>query len=407
MKTIYLKKNVLDAARDRIRWIFDEFENVVASVSGGKDSTVIWELTLEIAREKGRLPLRTLFVDQEAEWSYTIDIMRYMMSHPDVEPWWYQIPIKIENSSTFESVYQNCWGVGEEWLRPKEEDPRTIKENTYGFETWSAGMFGKIAAKDFPNQKTAFIAGVRAEEAPKRRVGLTSTATYKHVTWGAKLTNKGEYYTLYPLYDWSYTDIWKAIHEYKWVYNKVYDYFYMYGVKTQQMRVSNLHHETAINSLFIVQEIDADVYSALTKRMKGIDAAGKIGKKDFFPKELPYMFKSWKEYRDYLLPLLLQDEKEVVRFRNKFEKLDKRYAEIRNPDDLHAVQVASIIANDVMFTKMTNWERRPSVWLWRKYWEKGCPVKNGAMDEMIKRKPDGSYVESPKAKEWKHDPRQD
>jgi len=70
---IYSKQTVYEAALDRIRFIFDEFPNVIVGVSGGKDSTVVFQLALIVAREKNRLPLKTMFLDQEAEWQATID----------------------------------------------------------------------------------------------------------------------------------------------------------------------------------------------------------------------------------------------------------------------------------------------------------------------------------------------
>ena len=33
----YKEDNVLEAARQRIAYIFDEFENIIVSISGGKD----------------------------------------------------------------------------------------------------------------------------------------------------------------------------------------------------------------------------------------------------------------------------------------------------------------------------------------------------------------------------------
>lgn len=36
----YLEKNVYEATMERIKFIFDEFDNVLVSFSGGKDSTV-------------------------------------------------------------------------------------------------------------------------------------------------------------------------------------------------------------------------------------------------------------------------------------------------------------------------------------------------------------------------------
>ena len=52
---IYLKQNVLEAARERIAWVFDEFDGEIeVAFSGGKDSTVILELALEEAEKRGR-----------------------------------------------------------------------------------------------------------------------------------------------------------------------------------------------------------------------------------------------------------------------------------------------------------------------------------------------------------------
>lgn len=267
-------------------------------MSGGKDSTVTLNLALKVAEEKGRLPLKVMFIDQEAEWDMVIDYMRRLMADPRVEPLWLQCPIKLFNATSHTECWLNCWEDGKEWIREKE--PNSIKINKYGTDRFKE-LFGAFIDVEYPNVKTAYLGGVRAEESPARMIGLTSTAKYKDITWG-KCTNKEmQHYTFYPLYDWSYTDIWKAIHDNKWEYCKLYDFMYQYGVPVKDMRVSNVHHETAVKSLFILQEIVGDLWNRLTQRISGINTAGQLKNISFMcPKELPFMFKSWNEYRDYL-----------------------------------------------------------------------------------------------------------
>jgi len=85
---ILSSKNVYAAAIDRINYLYNEFPNIVVGMSGGKDSTTVFELTMRVARERGRLPLTVFFLDQEAEWTATIDYVRRIMHHPDVRPLW-------------------------------------------------------------------------------------------------------------------------------------------------------------------------------------------------------------------------------------------------------------------------------------------------------------------------------
>jgi predicted phosphoadenosine phosphosulfate sulfurtransferase len=132
------------------------------------------------------------------------------------------------------------------------------------------------------------------------------------------------------------------------------------------MRVSNLHHETAIKQLFFLQEIEGDTYNKLTERLQGVSTASRFGEDDFFVKELPYMFKDWKEYRDFLVGKLLP-ETSIPMFKQQFIKLDEKYGTMRNVEKCHKVCVQSILINDFGFVKIKNWERSPEVDTWRKF----------------------------------------
>lgn len=339
---IYLKQNVLEAGRARIERLFDEFADVVVNFSGGKDSTVVLNLALEVAERRGRLPLPVLWLDQEAEWQHVVDYVRSVMSDPRVRPLWFQGPFRISNATSPSDPWLYCWKEGAEWMR--EKDPLAIHDNPTGTVTF-AQLFDALIASVMPGRRVAHLAGVRAEESPSRLRGLTTYACYKDITWGTKQGEKLGQWTFYPLYDWSYTDIWKAIHEYRWRYCKLYDLMYQYGVAPRNMRVSNVHHETAISVLAFMQEIEPKTWSRVTERLAGINAAGQVPAFFHTPRQLPPMFTSWKEYRDHLLRNLIEDPALRANYQDQFDRWEACFVpEIC--DLVMKAQIGALVVND-------------------------------------------------------------
>ena len=366
---IFLKENVWDMALERMNRIFDEFDNnIIISTSGGKDSTIIMELALKVAEERGCLPVKMMFLDQEAEYRMTIEYMRKAMADPRVEPLWIQAPIKLFNATSMDDPWLMCWAEGDEWMRPKED--MSIKENNFGTDRFF-DIFAKIIEHYFPDQPAAYLAGVRAEESPTRLAGLTTGQTYKDITWGKRLNDKKGHYTFYPIYDWCLSDVWKAIDNNKWDYCQIYDELYRYGIAPHKMRVSNLHHETAVHSLFFLHEIESDTWEALTKRLGGINQAKHMQKSEMFAvKNLPWMFNDWQEYRDYLTDNLITIKKYREKFKKMWIKMDSLYAEMARPEVLYKKQISSILVNDWEFAKLSGFLNSPPLIVYRE-WKKG------------------------------------
>ena len=371
---IFKATNVFDEALERVRYLFDEFDDVGVWFSGGKDSTVTLEIALRVAEEKNRLPIPVIFVDQEAEWRAVIDYTRGVMNDPRVEPYWIQVPIKLFNATSMDEAWLNCWAEGEVWMRDKEKN--SIHTNEYGTDRFY-GIFPRILKHHWKGKRIAVLGGVRAEESPNRASGLTTGQTYKHVTWGKVENAKLEHYTFYPLYDWSYRDIWKAIHANQWRYCTVYNEYYRFGIQPIKMRVSNLHHETAVDQLFYLHEIEGDTWNALTKRLKGINQTKHMSKQEMFAaKELPFMFRDWAEYRDYLVDNLVQTDERRAIFRRKFADMDKAYEGMANEHERFKSEILCILANDFEFTKLDNFTSRPESINFRKH-KKGQPINWG------------------------------
>jgi predicted phosphoadenosine phosphosulfate sulfurtransferase len=352
---IYSNKNVFDAATERVELLFKEFNNVVVGFSGGKDSTVVLNLCLNVAEKLNRLPLPVLFIDQEAEWKGTIDYIEKVMYDPRVKPMWFQMPMVITNNASSYNRYSYCWDENEKdkWIHDKNEI--SIKENKYGTDRFH-DLFQKIFAVEFKNEKSCYIAGVRTEESPKRFVALTHALTYKWITWGTVLSKKNQHYTFYPIYDWSYSDVWKYINSNGYEYNKIYDELYRHGVSLNEMRISNLHHETAIQSLILVQEIEPETWNKIAARIDGASSIKHIKRNSFVcPKELPKMFTNWEEYAYHLAENIIQEDKYKEMLYRKLDKDKKLYSQGKIYTAYWKTVINTILSSDWDFTKYQNW----------------------------------------------------
>jgi predicted phosphoadenosine phosphosulfate sulfurtransferase len=69
----YQKQNVLEASKERISYVFDNFNKVIISFSGGKDSTVMLHLVMDEAIKRKR-KVAVMFIDLEGQYDYTINL---------------------------------------------------------------------------------------------------------------------------------------------------------------------------------------------------------------------------------------------------------------------------------------------------------------------------------------------
>ena len=76
----YQNENVLKASKKRIKIVFDNFERIYCSFSGGKDSTLMLHLIMEEAIRRNR-KIGVLFIDLEAQYSETISHIKNMFNY--------------------------------------------------------------------------------------------------------------------------------------------------------------------------------------------------------------------------------------------------------------------------------------------------------------------------------------
>ena len=332
----YRDQNVLEAARERISWIFDRFERVQVSVSSGKDSGVVWHLARTEAVRRGRT-IEVFFLDQEAEYQATVDQMRVMMSAKGVVPRWYQVPIYMTNATSYEQDALYAWGPGEQWMREKE--PTSIHsiddeypQRFYPFFEW----IEKTAPAG-----TAFLVGLRAEEGIDRFRAVVKHPGVDGVPWTTRTKNPDNF-KCYPIYDWGMGDVWRLTHTENIPYNRIYDLRWAMGCGVyNDNRVSNLIHEMSFRSLPDLAALEPETYACLLRRIKGIHCAAQHarGPMLYDARELPNGFSSWEVFRDHLLSTMPIDAEKKARFRKRFDNQPKT-------DAVHHAQCKQLLISD-------------------------------------------------------------
>ena len=85
---------------------------------------------------------------------------------------------------------------------------------------------------------------------------------------------------------------------------------------------------------------------------------------------LPYMFDSWKEYRNYLTDNLITKPEWREKFHARWRKMDETFSEMVTPDVVVKAQIKSILVCDIDFVKITNFLNSPPIIAYTQ-WRKG------------------------------------
>jgi predicted phosphoadenosine phosphosulfate sulfurtransferase len=274
----YQSYNVLEAARQRIKTTFDEFERVYVSFSGGKDSTVMIHLVAEEAIKRGR-NFGVLIIDLEAQYADTIVHLHSVINmYKDIiDLNWVAVPMLLRNAvSNFEPRWI-CWDEDKKdiWVRPKPM--QAINPEIYPFyqpkmefEEFMV-LFGDWYSQ---GKLCAGMIGIRADESLHRycaiarnKTGLTHNG-YKWTTKVAKTL-----FNIYPIYDWRTEDIWIFHGKYSALpHNKIYDKMNMAGVKLSQQRLCQPYGDDQRRGLWLYHILEPETWYKVVARVNGANS---------------------------------------------------------------------------------------------------------------------------------------
>lgn len=272
----YLEQNVLNTSRERIEIIFNNFEKIYLSFSGGKDSSVMMHLVIDEAKKRQR-KIGILFVDLEAQYKETIKHIEEMvlLYQQWIDLYWIALPIALRNAT---SVYQPkwlCWDPSVEWVRPPHE--KSITNPNY-FDWFSPGMEFEEFVPEFGKwysggKLTVCLVGIRADESLNRfrTIVRQNKTRYQGYGWTTQISkDKCDcLFNAYPIYDWKTEDIWTFNGKEKYPYNKLYEYMHQAGVPISQQRICQPYGDDQRKGLWLYHLIEPETWGKVVSRVAG------------------------------------------------------------------------------------------------------------------------------------------
>lgn len=320
MNKRYLTENVYDATQSRLRLLFEEFENLYVSFSGGKDSGLLLNLVLDFRNRY--YPDRLIGVfhqDFEAQYTATTEYVERTFNRlekePNVELHWVCLPMATRTAVSNYEMYWYPWDDLKEelWVRPMPDRPYVINLRNNPMMTYHYRMHQEDLAKQFgrwyrirhDDKKTVCLLGIRADESLQRYSGFVHKKYgYNGACWITQQFK--DTWTASPLYDWTIPDVWHAYAVFGYEYNRLYDLFYKAGLKPESMRVASPFNDSAKESLNLYRVLDAGVWAKLVGRVQGANFAAIYGK----TKAMGYRNltlpegHTWESYTKFLLETL-------------------------------------------------------------------------------------------------------
>jgi len=350
-KKVALDISVLEASKQRISKVFDDFERIYISFSGGKDSSVMTHLVCAEARKRN-VKVGLLIIDLEAQYKQTIkhieDIIEMYKDVIDLH--WFCGELLLRNAVSDFMPKWICWDEEKKdiWVRQKPKLASNLNQYDFYVPKMEFEEFMVIFGEWYSQGKlTAGFIGIRSDESLHRYRAITSNKDglmYNNYKWTTKI-NKN-IFNVYPIYDWRTEDIWIFHLRHKDLpYNKIYDMMTRAGVKFSDQRLCQPYGDDQKKGLWLYHILEPETWYKLLNRVSGVNSGalyikerGSINGNVNVDKPENH---TWESYTNFLLKSL--PKKTRQNYMERFEKfiagwLQRGYKSI--PDEApHSLEV--------------------------------------------------------------------
>lgn len=203
-----LEVNVLVAAKERIRWCFKTFDEVVLNFSGGKDSMVLALLTQEVMEELGIPQVKAVFYSEEIVFPEIEEVVERLFSFPWIDGYHLCPRMLCELTLPDGEIKRfRSWEDGREHFRPLPKRAILLSEEYTMYDMEQAVREHVVKNK---GKTVVQLLGVRAQESSSRRAtilqGYQRGAFCFLLNSSAIGTRLAE-----PIYDWKTEDVFKFL----------------------------------------------------------------------------------------------------------------------------------------------------------------------------------------------------
>jgi len=270
---MFLDMSCVEAARARIRHVYDTFDTVCVQFSGGKDSTAVLYLAKEVHEERGLGPVKVIFRDEEMVSPKTIEYVEKVRNYDWVDMDWYCLPYPAE-----------IWVLGRRettllWSQKRKDENRLVRD----MPPWAitAEHFGLDHTRSLPEPtdvytmygrkgKVAFITGVRASESMVRYRSLVQKLHENYIVHPYRLKQSIPLKFAKVIYDWNTNDVFKFIEEEHGA--EFCEYYDLAALTGSNTRVGIPLHSIAIRRIGDVIATEPEFYDRLIECFPYIDA---------------------------------------------------------------------------------------------------------------------------------------